>query len=148
VLATIMGEQLVVGGDIILAVQGIPVGEAAEHRRVRDILDSVPPGGEFTIKSRVRPVAWKTVPVTRSTPVTPCGWKWNAKTEPPEGVVVSENTASNFPDTWIGLPLQSGKVLSNVCRSTVVPPCALTGAASAAATPRISRSRRILLSPS
>jgi S1-C subfamily serine protease len=49
VLATIMGEQLVVGGDIILKVQGIPVGEAADHRRVRDILDAVPPGGEFTM---------------------------------------------------------------------------------------------------
>ncbi len=49
VLATIMGEQLVVGGDIILKVQGIPVGEAADHRRVRDILDSIPPGGEFTM---------------------------------------------------------------------------------------------------
>ena len=49
VLATIMGEQLVVGGDIILKVQGIPVGEAADHRRVRDILEAVPPGGEFTM---------------------------------------------------------------------------------------------------
>jgi serine protease Do len=49
VLATIMGEQFAVGGDIILTVQGIPVGEAADHRRVRDILDSVPPGGEFTM---------------------------------------------------------------------------------------------------
>jgi S1-C subfamily serine protease len=49
VLATIMGEQLAVGGDIILKVQGIPVGEAADHRRVRDILQSVPPGGDFTI---------------------------------------------------------------------------------------------------
>jgi serine protease Do len=49
VLATIMGEQLVVGGDIILKVQGMPVGEAADHRRVRDILESVPPGGEFTM---------------------------------------------------------------------------------------------------
>jgi S1-C subfamily serine protease len=48
-LATIMGEQLVVGGDIILKVQGIPVGEAAEHHRVRDILQAVPPGGEFTM---------------------------------------------------------------------------------------------------
>ena len=44
-----MGEQLVVGGDIILKVQGIPVGEATDHRRVRDILESVPPGGEFTM---------------------------------------------------------------------------------------------------
>jgi serine protease Do len=49
VLATIMGEPLVVGGDIILKVQGIPVGEATDHRRVRDILDNVPPGGEFTM---------------------------------------------------------------------------------------------------
>ena len=49
VLATIMGEQLVVGGDIILKVQGIPVGEAGDHRRVRDILDTVPPGGEFVM---------------------------------------------------------------------------------------------------
>jgi len=48
-LATVMGEQLVVGGDIILKVQGIPVGEAADHRRVRDILHAVPPGGEFTM---------------------------------------------------------------------------------------------------
>jgi len=49
VLATIMGEPLVVGGDIILKVQGIPVGEATDHRRVRDILESVPPGGEFSM---------------------------------------------------------------------------------------------------
>ena len=49
VLATIMGEQLVVGGDIILKVQGMPVGEASNHRRVRDILESVPSGGDFTI---------------------------------------------------------------------------------------------------
>ena len=49
VLATIMGEQLVVGGDIILKVQGTPVGDAADHRRVRDILDTVPPGGEFSM---------------------------------------------------------------------------------------------------
>jgi S1-C subfamily serine protease len=49
VLATIMGEQLVVGGDIILKVQGIPVGDVTDHRRVRDILDTVPPGGEFAM---------------------------------------------------------------------------------------------------
>jgi S1-C subfamily serine protease len=48
-LATIMGEQLVVGGDIILKVQGIQVGDLSEHRRVRDILDAVPPGAEFTM---------------------------------------------------------------------------------------------------
>jgi serine protease Do len=48
-LATIMGEELVVGGDIILNVQGIPVGDVADHRRVRDILDTLPPGREFTM---------------------------------------------------------------------------------------------------
>jgi serine protease Do len=49
VLATIMGEQLVVGGDIILKVQGIPIGDVTDHRRVRDILGTVPPGGEFSM---------------------------------------------------------------------------------------------------
>jgi S1-C subfamily serine protease len=49
VLATIMGEELVVGGDIILKVQGIPVGEVTDHRRVRDIVESLPPGKEFTM---------------------------------------------------------------------------------------------------
>jgi hypothetical protein len=49
VLVTIMGEQLVVGGDIILKAQGIPVGDVAHHQRVRDILDTVPPGAEFTM---------------------------------------------------------------------------------------------------
>lgn len=48
-LATIMGEQLVVGGDIILKVQGTPVGDVTDHRRIRDILASVPPGAEFTM---------------------------------------------------------------------------------------------------
>ena len=49
VLATIMGEQLVVGGDIILKVQGFPIGDVTDHRRVRDILGTVPPGGEFSM---------------------------------------------------------------------------------------------------
>jgi S1-C subfamily serine protease len=48
-LATIMGERLVVGGDIILKVQGIPIGDAADHRRVRDILEALPPSREFTM---------------------------------------------------------------------------------------------------
>src|SRR4029450_2389051 len=46
---TIMREQLVVGGAIILKVQGQPVGDVADHRRVRDILDAVPPGGAFAM---------------------------------------------------------------------------------------------------
>jgi serine protease Do len=49
VATTLMGEPLVVGGDIVLKVQGIPVGEVTEHRRVQDILDTVPPGGDFTM---------------------------------------------------------------------------------------------------
>jgi len=49
VLATIMGEEIVVGGDIILKVQGIPVGDITDHRRVRDIVESLPPGREFTM---------------------------------------------------------------------------------------------------
>ena len=49
VSATIMGEQYVVGGDIILKVQGIPVSDAADHRRVRDILTDLPPGAQFTM---------------------------------------------------------------------------------------------------
>ena len=49
VLATIMGEEIVVGGDIILKVQGIPVGDVTDHRRVRDILENLPPGREFTM---------------------------------------------------------------------------------------------------
>jgi S1-C subfamily serine protease len=49
VLATIMDEELVAGGDIILKVQGIPVGEVTDHRRVRDIVESLPPGTEFTM---------------------------------------------------------------------------------------------------
>ena len=44
-----MGEELVVGGDIILKVQGIPVGDVTDHRRVRDILENLPPGREFTL---------------------------------------------------------------------------------------------------
>jgi serine protease Do len=48
-LATILGERLVVGGDIILKVQGVPVGDISDHRRVRDLLDALPPGREFTM---------------------------------------------------------------------------------------------------
>jgi hypothetical protein len=44
-----MGEEIVVGGDIILKVQGITVGEVTDHRRVRDIVESLPPGREFTM---------------------------------------------------------------------------------------------------
>ena len=49
VLGTIMGEQLVLGGDIILKVQGITVDEVTDRHRVREILNAVPPGAEFTM---------------------------------------------------------------------------------------------------
>src|SRR5256712_7750084 len=44
VLATIMGEQLVVGGGINLKVQGIPVGEATHHPRGPEIPHNRAPG--------------------------------------------------------------------------------------------------------
>ncbi len=47
--ATIMGEQLVVGGDIILKVQGMMVGEHTDRVKIRELLQTVPPGGEFTL---------------------------------------------------------------------------------------------------
>ena len=46
-LATIKGEQFVVGGDIVLKVQGIRVDEAADRAKVREILNAIPPGGEI-----------------------------------------------------------------------------------------------------
>ena len=48
-LATIMGEQLVVGGDIILKVQGMMVGEVTDRQTIREMLQKIPPGGEFTL---------------------------------------------------------------------------------------------------
>lgn len=48
-VATIMGEELVVGGDIILKVHGVPVGDLADHRRVQDLMDDVPSGAELTM---------------------------------------------------------------------------------------------------
>jgi len=48
-LATIMGESLVVGGDIILQVQGIAVSELATHSGLRDLMLKTPSGGEFTM---------------------------------------------------------------------------------------------------
>jgi len=46
-LATIRGEQFVVGGDIILKVQGMRVDEAIDRAKIREILNAVPPGGEI-----------------------------------------------------------------------------------------------------
>ena len=51
VLATIKGEPFVVGGDIILRVQGVRVDEATDRARIREILNGVPPGGEIRMMS-------------------------------------------------------------------------------------------------
>jgi S1-C subfamily serine protease len=49
-LATMDGAQIVVGGDIILKVQGVPVGSTvADYERVREALAAVPPGGTLTV---------------------------------------------------------------------------------------------------
>jgi S1-C subfamily serine protease len=39
-----------VGGDIILSVEGVRVGEADDHDRIRDILTKKSPGAPFTMK--------------------------------------------------------------------------------------------------
>jgi S1-C subfamily serine protease len=49
-VATIDGQQLAVGGDIILSVEGVPVGRAENHARIRDVLIRKPPGSPFTMK--------------------------------------------------------------------------------------------------
>lgn len=44
--ATIAGEELLLGGDIIIAVQGIPLGpEFENYARIRDAVAATPPGG-------------------------------------------------------------------------------------------------------
>ena len=49
-VATIDGQQVAVGGDIILSVEGVPVGKAEDHARIRDILIRKPAGTPFTMK--------------------------------------------------------------------------------------------------
>jgi S1-C subfamily serine protease len=46
-LATIGGQQLVLGGDIILNVAGIPAGSGANLTKIRDLLGSAKPGTPF-----------------------------------------------------------------------------------------------------
>jgi S1-C subfamily serine protease len=48
-LATIMGEQLVVGGDIIMKVAGVTVGETDDHRRIRDAFRGLRSGASFRV---------------------------------------------------------------------------------------------------
>ena len=47
--ATIDGEQIVVGGDIILKVQGIPIGGLASYETIREELARLPSGASRTI---------------------------------------------------------------------------------------------------
>ena len=48
-VAVIDGESLVVGGDIILKVQGIAVGGLETYEKIRDELRQLPPGATLTI---------------------------------------------------------------------------------------------------
>ena len=48
-VAAIDGEKIVVGGDIILKVQGIPVSDFASYERIRTALMGVPPGASITV---------------------------------------------------------------------------------------------------
>lgn len=47
--ATIDGKTLTVGGDIILAVQGIPIEDRSSYERVQERLSRLHPGAEVTI---------------------------------------------------------------------------------------------------
>ena len=46
-VVTIDGQQVVLGGDIILAVEGIPATSVANMMKVRDLLAGLKPGAEF-----------------------------------------------------------------------------------------------------
>jgi S1-C subfamily serine protease len=47
ILATIGGEPIVLGGDILLSVEGVQAGSAANLARVRDLLAGKAPGTPF-----------------------------------------------------------------------------------------------------
>jgi serine protease Do len=48
-LATLEGQQVVVGGDVILSVQGVPVISAEDRLKIRAILQQVEPGQDFRV---------------------------------------------------------------------------------------------------
>src|SRR5262249_31937994 len=48
--ATIDGESVVLGGDVILTVQGIPVVDLASYEKMRAVLAKLGPGGALSIK--------------------------------------------------------------------------------------------------
>jgi S1-C subfamily serine protease len=47
--ATIDGQTLVVGGDVLLAVDGIPAGNLADYNRMREHLQRLAPGATITV---------------------------------------------------------------------------------------------------
>jgi len=47
IFATVGGEQIVLGGDILLSVEGIQAGSAANLAKIRDLLASKAPGSPF-----------------------------------------------------------------------------------------------------
>jgi len=47
-IATIDGQQLVVGGDILLSVAGVPIMSGADMAKIRDALNSLRPGDPFS----------------------------------------------------------------------------------------------------
>ena len=47
--AVIDGQTLVVGGDVLLAVEGIPAGNLADYQRMRDHLQKLPAGATITV---------------------------------------------------------------------------------------------------
>jgi S1-C subfamily serine protease len=47
--ATIDGQTLVVGGDVLLSVDGIPTGNLADYQRMRDHLQKLAPGAPITV---------------------------------------------------------------------------------------------------
>ena len=49
-IVTIDGEQLVVGGDIILAVQNIPVNDLVSYEKIRHVLAQLSSGGTLSIQ--------------------------------------------------------------------------------------------------
>ena len=49
-IATINGQQIAVGGDIILSVDGVPIGAPGNIDRIRTDLSAKPPGSPFSMK--------------------------------------------------------------------------------------------------
>jgi len=49
-IASINGQQIAVGGDIILTVDGVPIGAPGNIDRIRNDLSAKPPGSSFSMK--------------------------------------------------------------------------------------------------